>query len=157
MAVRRCKKADAKRIAIATGAAFLPSLSNMEGVYPGVLWMAECSNSMVCNGLLLLHFAHSVSWKMLLKKCCCFHKYLCIFTMTQKRSFWGQTGYFLQILRFWTLSIVLSLSKLSSCLSLSLEKWTSSNNWTRLSKFYLKTETECSLRNVFWKRNRMTF
>jgi hypothetical protein len=33
MAVRRCKKADLKRIAIATGAAFLTSLSNMEGVY----------------------------------------------------------------------------------------------------------------------------
>jgi T-complex protein 1 subunit alpha len=33
MAVRRCKKADLKRIAKATGAAFLTSLSNMEGVY----------------------------------------------------------------------------------------------------------------------------
>lgn len=31
MAVRRCKKADLKRIAKATGAAFLTSLSNMEG------------------------------------------------------------------------------------------------------------------------------
>ena len=31
MAVRRCKKADLKRIAKATGAAFLTSLTNMEG------------------------------------------------------------------------------------------------------------------------------
>lgn len=31
MAVRRCKKADLKRIAKATGAQFLTSLSNMEG------------------------------------------------------------------------------------------------------------------------------
>lgn len=61
MAVRRCKKADVKRIAIATGAAFLPSLSNMEGMYPGVLWI-EYSNSMICDGL-LLHFAHSASRK----------------------------------------------------------------------------------------------
>jgi T-complex protein 1 subunit alpha len=67
MAVRRCKKADVKRIAIATGAAFLPSLSNMEGVYPGVLWMAEYSNSMVCDGL-LLHFAHSASGKSFAKE-----------------------------------------------------------------------------------------
>jgi hypothetical protein len=67
MAVRRCKKADAKRIAIATGAAFLPSLSNMEGVYLGVLWMAEYSISMVCGGL-LLHFAHSASGNVLTKK-----------------------------------------------------------------------------------------
>lgn len=31
MAVRRCKKADLKRIAKATGAHFLTSLTNMEG------------------------------------------------------------------------------------------------------------------------------
>lgn len=31
MAVRRCKKADLKRIAKATGAQFLTSLTNMEG------------------------------------------------------------------------------------------------------------------------------
>lgn len=31
MAVRRCKKADLKRIAKATGASFVTSLSNMEG------------------------------------------------------------------------------------------------------------------------------
>lgn len=68
MAVRRCKKADAKRIAIATGAAFLPSLSNMEGMYPGVLWI-EYSNSMVCDGL-LLYFAHSPSGKKVLQKKC---------------------------------------------------------------------------------------
>jgi T-complex protein 1 subunit alpha len=37
MAVRRCKKADLKRIAKATGAAFLTSLSNMEGLYQIIL------------------------------------------------------------------------------------------------------------------------
>jgi len=42
MAVRRCKKADLKRIAKATGAAFLTSLSNMEGVYQCVLCLAQC-------------------------------------------------------------------------------------------------------------------
>merc|ERR1712142_136308 len=31
MAVRRCKKSDLKRIAKATGATFVPSLSNLEG------------------------------------------------------------------------------------------------------------------------------
>jgi hypothetical protein len=49
--VRRCTKADLKRIAIATGAAFLTSLSNMEGAYPGVLWS------------LVLQFAHPASGK----------------------------------------------------------------------------------------------
>jgi hypothetical protein len=35
---------------------------------------------------------------------------------------------------------------------------TSSIDWAQLSRFYLKTETEFSLRNVvFWKRNRTTF
>ena len=43
MAVRRCKKADLKRIAKATGAAFLTSLSNMEGAYQSVLCLAQCS------------------------------------------------------------------------------------------------------------------
>jgi hypothetical protein len=43
MAVRRCKKADLKRIAKATGAAFLTSLSNMEGAYHSVLCLAQCS------------------------------------------------------------------------------------------------------------------
>jgi len=45
MAVRRCKKADLKRIAKATGAAFLTSLSNMEGAYQSVLCLAHCSYS----------------------------------------------------------------------------------------------------------------
>lgn len=31
MAVRRCKKADLKRIAKATGATFLSSMANLEG------------------------------------------------------------------------------------------------------------------------------
>jgi hypothetical protein len=43
MAVRRCKKADLKRIAKATGAAYLTSLSNMEGTYHSVLRLAHCS------------------------------------------------------------------------------------------------------------------
>jgi len=41
MAVRRCKKADLKRIAKATGAAFLTSLSNMEGAYESVPCLAQ--------------------------------------------------------------------------------------------------------------------
>ena len=45
MAVRRCKKADLKRIAKATGAAFVTSLSNMEGVYQTVLCSVQCSYS----------------------------------------------------------------------------------------------------------------
>jgi chaperonin GroEL (HSP60 family) len=43
MAVRRCKKADLKRIAKATGAAYLTSLSNMEGTYQSVLSLVQCS------------------------------------------------------------------------------------------------------------------
>jgi hypothetical protein len=48
MAVRRCKKADLKRIAKATGAAFLTSLSNMEGAYRSVLCLAQCTYSHGC-------------------------------------------------------------------------------------------------------------
>jgi hypothetical protein len=63
-----------------------------------------------------------------------------------------------QILRFWTLSIVLSLSKTQPCLFFKTQRFgdwimspeigTSSIDWTQLSRFYLKTETESSLRNV---------
>jgi hypothetical protein len=59
---------------------------------------------------------------------------------------------------FWTLSIILFLSKTLSCLYfktqrfgdwiLSPEIGTSSINWAQMSEFYLKTETESSLRNV---------
>ena len=51
MAVRRCKKADLKRIAKATGAAYLTSLSNMEGAYQSVLCFAQCS---YCYGRCIL-------------------------------------------------------------------------------------------------------
>jgi hypothetical protein len=38
------------------------------------------------------------------------------------------------------------------------EKGTSSIDWAKLSRFYLKTEAESSFRNVvFWKINRMVF
>jgi len=50
MAVRRCKKVDLKRIAKATGAAFLTSLSNMEGMCQSVLWLAQHYNSLVSHG-----------------------------------------------------------------------------------------------------------
>jgi predicted membrane protein len=92
-----------------------------------------------------------------------------------------------QILRFWTLSIVLSFSKNTvlfifqnttfrkldsvSVFRLNLFSWaqsielvpgpeigTSSIDWAQLCRFYLKTETEFSLRNVmFWKINRTVF
>ncbi|PNF28021.1 T-complex protein 1 subunit alpha [Cryptotermes secundus] len=58
MAVRRCKKADAKRIAIATGAAFLPSLSNMEGEDSfdanSIGEAAEVVQEVVCDDELIL-------------------------------------------------------------------------------------------------------
>jgi hypothetical protein len=71
-------------------------------------------------------------------------------------------GTLVQILRFWTLSIVSSLSKMLFCSSfnsiLSPSSRTSSIDWTQLNRFYLKTGTESSLRNsVFWKRNMTTF
>jgi hypothetical protein len=57
------------------------------------------------------------------------------------------------VLCFWTLFIVLSLSN-----TLSPEIWTRSIDWAQPSRFYLKTETESSLRNVvFWKINRTVF
>jgi hypothetical protein len=68
-----------------------------------------------------------------------------------------------KVLYFWTLSIVLPLSKTPSCLfskhnilktgfCLRSGDRTSSIDWTQLSTFYLKTETESDLRNVvFWK------
>lgn len=37
MAVRRCKKADLKRIAKATGATFLASMANLEGNVSNVI------------------------------------------------------------------------------------------------------------------------
>jgi hypothetical protein len=49
----------------------------------------------------------------------------------------------IQILCFWTLSIVLLLSK---------NRPTSSIDWAQLSRFYLKTETESSLRNVVFSK-----
>jgi hypothetical protein len=43
-------------------------------------------------------------------------------------------------------------------ISVHLEIGTSSVDWTQLNRFYLKTETESSLRNVvFWKINRTVF
>lgn len=45
IAVRRCKKADLKRIAKATGATFLTSLSNMEGMYEIFAWNIGLTNS----------------------------------------------------------------------------------------------------------------
>jgi hypothetical protein len=68
-----------------------------------------------------------------------------------------------QKLRFWTLSIVLSSSKntilfIFQNTALSPEIGTSSIDWAQLSRFYLKTETESSLRNVvFCKINRTVF
>lgn len=58
MAVRRCKKADLKRIAKATGAAYLTSLSNMEGEESFeanfVGEAAEVVQEMVCDDELIL-------------------------------------------------------------------------------------------------------
>lgn len=58
MAVRRCKKADLKRIAIATGAAFLTSLSNMEGEdsfdASNIGEAAEVVQEVVCDDELIL-------------------------------------------------------------------------------------------------------
>jgi hypothetical protein len=78
--------------------------------------------------------------------------------------------YIVRILCCWTSSIVLSLSK-NIVLFISQnttfrrldsvsgpEIGTSSIDWAQLSRFYLKTETGCSLRNVvFWKINRTLF
>lgn len=58
MAVRRCRKADLKRIAKATGAQFLTSLTNMEGEesfdsnFLGEA--AEVVQEMVCDDELIL-------------------------------------------------------------------------------------------------------
>jgi hypothetical protein len=85
-----------------------------------------------------------------------------------KIYFWAQ------ILCSWTLSIVLSLSKntvlfifqnsvsdTGFCLRLQVKPpviGTISIDWAELSRFYLKTETECSLRNVaFCNINRTVF
>jgi hypothetical protein len=69
-------------------------------------------------------------------------------------------GTLLQILCFWTLSIVLFIFQNATFRrpdSVS-DFRTSSMNWAQLSRFYLKTETESSLRNVmFWKINRTVF
>jgi hypothetical protein len=96
MAVRRCKKADLKRIAKATGAAYLTSLSNMEGVYQSVLYLAQCcyshgrcmSKCSVCGTVLLLSWrcvpkcsVHGtmllLSWKVRTKVFCTWHS-LCM-------------------------------------------------------------------------------
>jgi hypothetical protein len=73
----------------------------------------------------------------------------------------------LQILCFWALSIVLSLSKKIVLFIFqnttfrrqdSPEIWTSSIDWAQLSRFYLKTEIESGLWNAaFWKINRTVF
>jgi hypothetical protein len=53
----------------------------------------------------------------------------------------------MQLLCFWTLSIVLLLFKITH--NVSEEKTgTSSIDWALLGRFHLKTETESSLRNV---------
>jgi hypothetical protein len=55
---------------------------------------------------------------------------------------------------FWALSIVLSLSKTPPCLFFKTQRFgppeigTSSIDWAQQSRFYLKTETESSIRNV---------
>jgi hypothetical protein len=61
----------------------------------------------------------------------------------------------------WILSLSLSSCKTYSVgpnLRFGLEIRTSSIEWAQLSRFYLKTETEPSLRNVvFWNINRKVF
>jgi hypothetical protein len=60
----------------------------------------------------------------------------------------------LQILCLWTLSIVLFLSKTPSCLCFKTQRfgdWPSSIDWAQLNRFYLKMETESSLRNAVLK------
>ena len=80
MAVRRCKKADLKRIAKATGAAFVTSLSNMEGVYQTVLCSVQCSYScgrciLKCSvlGTVFLHL-----WKVRTAVYCAWHSVLAL-------------------------------------------------------------------------------
>jgi hypothetical protein len=75
----------------------------------------------------------------------------------------------IQVLCFWTLSIVLSCPVYFSKHNVSETGFwaqtielvpigTSSIDWTQLSRSYLKTEKESSLRNVvFWKINRTVF
>jgi hypothetical protein len=58
-------------------------------------------------------------------------------------------GKLVQILGYGTVSIVLSLSKMSTCLCSKTQRfgdWTI--YWTKLSRFYLKMEIESSLRNA---------
>jgi hypothetical protein len=63
-----------------------------------------------------------------------------------------------QILCFWTLPIVLLLSKTPSCLYFKTQIRTSSIVCAQLSRFYLKTEIKSSLRNVvFWNLKRTVF
>jgi hypothetical protein len=95
--------------------------------------------------------------------------------------FWPGERRLVQILCFWTLSIALSLSKNTVLFifqnitfrrldSVSVFRWnpfiwtnsmeieSSSIDWVQLSKFYLKTEAESSLRNVvWWKINRRVY
>lgn len=58
MAVRRCKKQDLKRIAKATGASFLTSMTNMEGEEcfeaSSVGEAAEVVQEVICDDELLL-------------------------------------------------------------------------------------------------------
>jgi hypothetical protein len=61
---------------------------------------------------------------------------------------------------FLDISIILPLSKSHLIFSFKTRRfgdWTSSVDWTQMNRSYLKTETESSLWNVFWKINRATF
>jgi hypothetical protein len=80
---------------------------------------------------------------------------LCPFSITVfSRSDFTHLIYMLQILCFWTLSIVLSLSQNTALFTLQnttfrrMEIGTSSIYWAQLSRFCPKTEGETSHRNV---------
>jgi hypothetical protein len=70
-------------------------------------------------------------------------------------------GKLVQLLHSWTLSIILSLSKMSSCLYFKTQRpeiGTSSIYWTQMSRLYLIMEKESSLQNaVSWNINMTTF
>jgi hypothetical protein len=69
------------------------------------------------------------------------------------------TTFKIYLLKFWTLSIVLSLilkhnvSETRFCLSLGdtgSETGTNSVDWAHLSRYHMNSKTECSLRNVMF-------
>jgi hypothetical protein len=63
-----------------------------------------------------------------------------------------------QILYFWTLSMVLLLFKTPSYLYFKTQIEISSIVWAQLIRFYMKTEIESCLRNVvFWNINKTVF